>query len=250
MRALLAKDSGAPLAEVMGVLAKADTHLAAITGAQTDRMTRDDGWRLLSVGRQLERLDFFANHADRGLCPGPAQAGRGLRPAVGPVRFDHHLPRPVPGPPRGAAAAAPAGARHRQPALAGLGGAHAARALPQALAPGPRLGRSNMRAASRSRNTGRWRASARPMPTATTRGSRSCCRTAANGRWTCRCRSAAGCSRTSATSTGWCGNDGAPRPTSTSTGPPRGRRCLLDRPASTSPSGPAWERPGARPLET
>jgi uncharacterized alpha-E superfamily protein len=31
-------------------------HLAAITGAQTDRMTRDDGWRLLTVGRQLERL--------------------------------------------------------------------------------------------------------------------------------------------------------------------------------------------------
>jgi len=24
-------------------------------------MTRDDGWRLLSVGRQLERLEFFAN---------------------------------------------------------------------------------------------------------------------------------------------------------------------------------------------
>ena len=35
--------------------------LAAITGAQLDRMTRDDGWRLLSVGRYLERLLFFAN---------------------------------------------------------------------------------------------------------------------------------------------------------------------------------------------
>jgi uncharacterized circularly permuted ATP-grasp superfamily protein/uncharacterized alpha-E superfamily protein len=51
----------APLAEVMAVLARADTHLAAITGAQTDRMTRDDGWRLLSVGRQIERLDFLSN---------------------------------------------------------------------------------------------------------------------------------------------------------------------------------------------
>ena len=30
--------------------------LAAITGAQTDRMTRDAGWRLLSIGRLLERL--------------------------------------------------------------------------------------------------------------------------------------------------------------------------------------------------
>ncbi len=30
--------------------------LAALTGTQTDRMTRDDGWRLLSVGRLAERL--------------------------------------------------------------------------------------------------------------------------------------------------------------------------------------------------
>jgi uncharacterized alpha-E superfamily protein len=30
--------------------------LAAVTGAQTDRMTRDHGWRLLTVGRLIERL--------------------------------------------------------------------------------------------------------------------------------------------------------------------------------------------------
>lgn len=30
--------------------------LAAVTGTQTDRMTRDHGWRLLAVGRLLERL--------------------------------------------------------------------------------------------------------------------------------------------------------------------------------------------------
>lgn len=30
--------------------------LAAVTGAQTDRMTRDVGWRLLTVGRLIERL--------------------------------------------------------------------------------------------------------------------------------------------------------------------------------------------------
>ncbi len=34
--------------------------LAAITGAQTDRMTRDDGWRLLSLGRHIERLRFLS----------------------------------------------------------------------------------------------------------------------------------------------------------------------------------------------
>jgi uncharacterized alpha-E superfamily protein len=38
-----------------------DIHLAAITGAQTDRMTRDDGWRLLSIGRQIERLVFLSD---------------------------------------------------------------------------------------------------------------------------------------------------------------------------------------------
>jgi uncharacterized circularly permuted ATP-grasp superfamily protein/uncharacterized alpha-E superfamily protein len=50
-----------PLADTLGLLARVTTHLAAITGAQTDRMTRDDGWRLLSVGRQIERLDFLAH---------------------------------------------------------------------------------------------------------------------------------------------------------------------------------------------
>jgi uncharacterized circularly permuted ATP-grasp superfamily protein/uncharacterized alpha-E superfamily protein len=34
---------------------------AAMTGAQTDRMMRDDGWRLLSTGRHLERLGFLAH---------------------------------------------------------------------------------------------------------------------------------------------------------------------------------------------
>ncbi|MFY3382682.1 circularly permuted type 2 ATP-grasp protein [Paracidovorax sp. MALMAid1276] len=33
---------------------------AAMTGQQTDRMTRDDGWRLLSIGRHLERLGFLS----------------------------------------------------------------------------------------------------------------------------------------------------------------------------------------------
>lgn len=35
--------------------------LAAITGAQTDHMTRDDGWRLLTIGRQTERLSAMAS---------------------------------------------------------------------------------------------------------------------------------------------------------------------------------------------
>jgi uncharacterized circularly permuted ATP-grasp superfamily protein/uncharacterized alpha-E superfamily protein len=46
--------------------------LAAVTGAQTDRMTRDHGWRLLSVGRLIERL------------AGMAAAMEALIDAVGP----------------------------------------------------------------------------------------------------------------------------------------------------------------------
>ena len=62
LRAVLDRPGPNPaVADVLGVLARADTHLAAITGAQTDRMTRDDGWRLLSIGRQIERLSFLAD---------------------------------------------------------------------------------------------------------------------------------------------------------------------------------------------
>jgi uncharacterized alpha-E superfamily protein len=61
LAAALESGSAEPLSDVLGVLNRATTHLAAITGAQTDRMTRDDGWRLLSVGRQIERLDFLSH---------------------------------------------------------------------------------------------------------------------------------------------------------------------------------------------
>lgn len=46
---------------VLGMLADLALRLAAITGAQTDRMTRDDGWRLLTIGRQVERLADLAH---------------------------------------------------------------------------------------------------------------------------------------------------------------------------------------------
>ena len=60
-------DAGAAATtDVMGLLARTATHLSAITGAQTDRMTRDDGWRLLSVGRQIERLDMLSHALAQG----------------------------------------------------------------------------------------------------------------------------------------------------------------------------------------
>ena len=45
--------------QAMEALGQASKSLAAITGGQTDRMTRDDGWQLLSIGRYLERLMFL-----------------------------------------------------------------------------------------------------------------------------------------------------------------------------------------------
>ena len=43
-------------AQVLPALDRVALKLAAVTGTQTDRMTRDHGWRLLAVGRLLERL--------------------------------------------------------------------------------------------------------------------------------------------------------------------------------------------------
>lgn len=53
-------------ADALRVLKSVSDQLAAITGAQTDRMTRDDGWRLLSIGRHVERLHFLAASLYRG----------------------------------------------------------------------------------------------------------------------------------------------------------------------------------------
>jgi uncharacterized circularly permuted ATP-grasp superfamily protein/uncharacterized alpha-E superfamily protein len=44
------------VAQALPALDRLAVQLAAVTGAQTDRMTRDHGWRLLSVGRLIERL--------------------------------------------------------------------------------------------------------------------------------------------------------------------------------------------------
>jgi uncharacterized alpha-E superfamily protein len=41
---------------VLPALDQLAMQLAAVTGAQSDRMTRDHGWRLLTVGRLSERL--------------------------------------------------------------------------------------------------------------------------------------------------------------------------------------------------
>jgi uncharacterized alpha-E superfamily protein len=44
------------LGQVLPALDRLGVQLAAVTGAQSDRMTRDHGWRFMTVGRLLERL--------------------------------------------------------------------------------------------------------------------------------------------------------------------------------------------------
>jgi uncharacterized alpha-E superfamily protein len=50
--------------QAMQALDTASAALAGITGGQTDRMTRDDGWQLLSIGRHVERLGFLSSALD------------------------------------------------------------------------------------------------------------------------------------------------------------------------------------------
>nr|WP_114970778.1 circularly permuted type 2 ATP-grasp protein [Rhodoferax ferrireducens] len=64
--------------EALQVLKRTSDHMAAITGAQIDRMTRDDGWRLLSIGRHIERLGFLASALMRGFETGSVHTEGGF----------------------------------------------------------------------------------------------------------------------------------------------------------------------------
>ncbi len=68
--------------ETLSILKAAGQHMAAITGAQTDRMTRDDGWRLLSIGRHIERLRFLSASLARGLESGSVESEAGFEAMV------------------------------------------------------------------------------------------------------------------------------------------------------------------------
>ena len=68
--------------ETLEILKNASQYMSAITGAQTDRMTRDDGWRLLSIGRHIERLGFLAASLARGLETAAVQSEPGFEAVV------------------------------------------------------------------------------------------------------------------------------------------------------------------------
>ncbi len=69
--------------QALRILKDASDHLAAITGAQTDRMTRDDGWRLLSIGRHVERLNFLTTALDQSFDTGSVDTSGGFEALLG-----------------------------------------------------------------------------------------------------------------------------------------------------------------------
>jgi uncharacterized alpha-E superfamily protein len=77
-----ARDGDYSSVEALRVLESASGDLAAMTGAQTDRMTRDDGWRLLSIGRQIERLGFLSSALRRGFDTGAVDEDGGFEALV------------------------------------------------------------------------------------------------------------------------------------------------------------------------
>ena len=77
-----AKEGDYSTIETLDILKIAGRTMAAITGAQTDRMTRDDGWRLLSIGRHIERLGFLSASLARGLETAALQSEPGFEAVV------------------------------------------------------------------------------------------------------------------------------------------------------------------------
>lgn len=75
--------------ESLRVLDHLGCHLAAMTGAQADCMTRDDGWRLLGMGRHIERLGFLAAALASGFETGSIHDESGVEAMV--ALFDSTL---------------------------------------------------------------------------------------------------------------------------------------------------------------
>ena len=66
------------LAVVLPALERLGVELAAVTGVQTDRMTRDHGWRLLATGRLLERMIGVAHRLEAFLEAGALGSAAGI----------------------------------------------------------------------------------------------------------------------------------------------------------------------------
>ncbi|MBC7604071.1 MAG: circularly permuted type 2 ATP-grasp protein, partial [Ramlibacter sp.] len=79
---LASEDGDMSSVEALRVLEALSSATAAMTGAQTDRMTRDDGWRLLSSGRHLERLGFLASALETAFTTGAVHDEGGFEAVV------------------------------------------------------------------------------------------------------------------------------------------------------------------------
>ncbi|WP_444812780.1 circularly permuted type 2 ATP-grasp protein [Variovorax jilinensis] len=75
-------EGGYAAGAALRLLESASTALAAMTGAQTDRMTRDDAWRLLSIGRHIERLSFLSSALEAGFTTGSVHEVSGFEAMV------------------------------------------------------------------------------------------------------------------------------------------------------------------------
>lgn len=80
--ARLLNDGDFTTGEAQLLLQEASQQLAAITGSQTDRMVRDDGWRLLSIGRHIERLATLSRALVLGLETGSLHEPAGFEAMV------------------------------------------------------------------------------------------------------------------------------------------------------------------------
>jgi uncharacterized alpha-E superfamily protein len=65
-------------AQVLAALDRLAVQLAALTGAQSDRMTRDHGWRFLTAGRLAERLIGLAGTIAAFEAPGALGSAPGM----------------------------------------------------------------------------------------------------------------------------------------------------------------------------
>ena len=68
--------------DALDALQNASDLLAAITGSQTDRMVRDNGWRLLSIGRHIERMVTLTRALQIGIKHGCLQTTVGFEAVV------------------------------------------------------------------------------------------------------------------------------------------------------------------------
>jgi uncharacterized circularly permuted ATP-grasp superfamily protein/uncharacterized alpha-E superfamily protein len=75
-------DGDYSVALALRALDAASDQMAAVTGAQTDRMSRDDGWRLLSAGRLIERLGFLSSSLRQGIETGAVHDEGGFEAIV------------------------------------------------------------------------------------------------------------------------------------------------------------------------